>query len=1209
MGLWDRFPVTTGHALLVTRRHVASWFDATSEEQAELSDCIELARRAIEGKCPSVDGYNIGINVGTAAGQTVPHLHVHVIPRRTFDVAHPRGGVRHVIPGKGDYITEDVHVERVHEPLSAYASADLALDRPALIGSPETPLLPELIAHFDRAKRADLVVAFVLRSGIDSLEEALRGFLDRGGHLRLLTGDYLDVTDPDALTRLLDLVDSLRFDHESDVLEGACVGRIDLRVFESGGGLSFHPKAYLFHFSDRPVAFGEDPSGVAYVGSSNLTRTALSSGLEWNYSLLCDSDRVGFQRIASAFDELFFDPRTKPLTVDWIESYRQRRKASIDGGRISIAPPPDAPDPAPEPHEIQRDALIALEATRTDGNEAGLVVMATGLGKTWLAAFDVHRFGAQRTLFVAHRDEILRQALRTFRRIMPEAKLGVFTGTEKSPDADVLFASVQSLARTRHLQNFARSHFDYIVIDEFHHAAASTYRRLIDYFEPDFLLGLTATPERTDGGSLLALCGENLVFRCDLFEGIRRRPDRLVPFVYYGVPDHVNYASIPWRNNRFDPDELESHVATSARADNALDQWRKHGGSRTLGFCCSRRHADFMADHFRRAGVRAAAVHSGETSAPRSTALGQLRQGKLQCIFAVDILNEGVDLPEVDTVLMLRPTESRIVFLQQLGRGLRSANGKAHLTVVDYIGNHRSFKVKPQALLNLSPGDAAIQRALLAVAERRFDELELPPGCRVSYELEAREFLEAQLRTPTATQALVEWYQEFNERTGVRPRAIEAFHESLSPRSARKSHGSWLRFVGAQGGLSVAQEQVIRAADASAAFLEELERTRMERSFKMIVLLAMLRRDALPGSIPVDELVVTFREITRRSARITAEVLVDLEDDAKLHAYVLKNPIRAWCGQRSSDTGRYFQLEGSVFSSTFEVPEIMRADYQALVHELAEWRLADHFANTGPVGIHADVEIRCRVVNRARRTIFELPQRSLNRGIPVGDVELAIEDGSYVARFSSDSVDSVRRIGDAENFLPAIVRNWFGADAGERGKLQFVSFRRTNTVWSLHPLAPGEASKPEAIWASAAITQHPRGDDGAVLDATFEVDRASDEVAIVYHSRGGTRGSNSACNTEYAQGLEALLVSLKNLGMRLLDVRLDSKTVQGLPIEDRSLRLRGDRSYPLDLRGESNVGELRRAISHAQGNNPTRRIRLVLDREHPLLDSLFPASD
>jgi superfamily II DNA or RNA helicase len=369
----------------------------------------------------------------------------------------------------------------------------------------------------------------------------------------------------------------------------------------------------------------------------------------------------------------------------------------------------DAEPDSPTLREIQGEALAALEATRTAGHRAGLVVMATGLGKTWLAAFDASRAEYPRVLFVAHREEILTQARDVFRRVRPDARLGFFTATEKAVDADIVFATVQTLHR--HLGSFPAGTFQYVVVDEFHHASASTYRRVLTHFEPLFLLGLTATPDRMDGADLLALCGDNLVYRCDLVDGIERR--ELAPFRYWGVADTVDFAPIPWRNGRFDPDALEVAVATTERGDAAHREWLARAGHRTLAFCTSIRHAEFMAKHFRDLGVTAIALHSASVSGLRTRAVDQLERGDLQVLFTVDLFNEGVDLPTLDTILMLRPTESPVVFLQQLGRGLRVALGKEHLVVVDFVGNHRAFLAPLRTLISLRLGRTPTAEELL----------------------------------------------------------------------------------------------------------------------------------------------------------------------------------------------------------------------------------------------------------------------------------------------------------------------------------------------------------------------------------------------------------------------------------------------------------------------------------------------------------------
>ena len=586
VGIWDNFAVSDGHALLVPTRHVATWFDATDPERAELLKSIDIARNTI-ARMHSPDGFNIGFNVGQAAGQTVFHLHVHVIPRYRGDVPDPTGGVRNVIPGKANYLKD---------------KASLFDDFPhkrALVTGGDDPLLPHILAEIDLADRVDMAVAFVQRSGVRRVIEHLRDLLNRGGKLRFLTGDYMDITDPDAIAPILDLV-----------------GDKQLRVYESQR-TSFHPKAYLFY---RP-----DGVRTAYIGSSNLSESALEQGIEWNYRSTSSEGANEFAEIAGAFEELFSHQATHPIDEQWLNSYRDRRRPPSTALGIGL-PLEDALEP-PEPNQAQKAALAALLDSRARGNEAGLVVLATGLGKTWLSAFDSTSDDFHRVLFVAHREEILNQAIRTFRRIRPTASLGRYTGEEKTPSADVVFASIQTLGRATHLNRFDAAAFDYIVVDEFHHAAAVTYRRLIDHFTPKFLLGLTATPERTDGGDLLALCQENLVYRQDLMEGIRA--ELLCPFHYFGVPDEVDYKNIPWRSSRFDEKKLTEAVATNKRAENTLEQYSKRAGNRTLAFCCSQRHADFMANYFETSGVRARAVHSGPNSAPRAASLEHLDSGEL----------------------------------------------------------------------------------------------------------------------------------------------------------------------------------------------------------------------------------------------------------------------------------------------------------------------------------------------------------------------------------------------------------------------------------------------------------------------------------------------------------------------------------------------------------------------------------------------------
>ncbi len=1014
LALLDRYPVTEGHTLIVPQRHVATWFEATPEEHHALFDELEVAREIVTRK-HSPDGFNVGFNVGSAAGQTIPHLHIHLIPRYFGDAGDPTGGVRNVVPGKGNYLA------------SPQAMLEGVPHLDALVRGEDDPLLPHLVGHLGGAARMDAAVAFVLTSGVRRLEPHLLDLVGRGGRIRLLTGDYLDVTEPDALRHLLDI-------------QQVSPDAVELRVFHAGDR-SFHPKSYIF--------IDQRGNGLAFVGSSNLTEPALGGGLEWNYRVVSSMDHAGFTAVARAFEDLLVHPSTRYLDHAWIDEYAARREKAPT--RV-VEVVRETPEPPPVPHKVQSEALAALQRTRAEGNKAGLVVLATGLGKTWLSAFDSIGREFRRILFVAHREEILAQAMATFRRIRPQARLGHYSGAEKDPGADILFASVQTLSRKSHLERFAAADFDYIVVDEFHHAHARTYRRLIEYFAPKFLLGLTATPERTDGGDLLALCGENLVYRCDLAEGIRR--GLLCPFHYFGVPDDVDYRNIPWRSTRFDPEALTNAVATTARAENALQQLRTRGGKRTLAFCCSTRHADYMAAFFHESGLRAVAVHSEPSSAPRAKSLEMLERGDLDVVVAVDMFNEGVDLPNIDTVMMLRPTESRILWLQQLGRGLRKADRKPHLNVIDYIGNHRTFLLKPQTLLGLGSGDWEVAQALERLAA---GQLELPPGCEVTYELKTVDILRGLLRIRDP-EPLRAFYEDFKDRHGLRPTASEASHEGYNLRALRKSHGSWLGFVHSEGDLDKHQEA---AYQSCRVFLEALESTEMNKSYKMLVLLAMLNTDRFPEGIEIHDLMAAVRHICERSARLRADVGPALDDDAALRRLLEVNPIAAWTGGRGTGGTVFFRYEEARFTATLTLTNESRGAVQELTRELVEWRLAEYLLRPGGVDPGA-ILIKVNHV-QGRPNLLPL-LRDRYPQIPTGPTPVLVNGEELELDFVKVAVNVARRRPGGPNELPAILRGWFGPDAGLPGTNHRVELLEEGGRFVLRPFAPRADDLKLELW-------------------------------------------------------------------------------------------------------------------------------------------------
>ncbi len=843
--------VRRGAGLAVApRRHAARWRDLSEDERASLAAWIAPAQDLLEKG---------GAAAPVALIETGGHAHLRIEPPMAA-------------PG----------------PLP-----DIPHARP-LISGDDDALLSHLVPWIDNAKAVDLSVSFLMVSGVELVLPHLRDLLNRGGRLRLLTGDYLDVTEPAAL-RLVNDLDGDRHPH----------------VFRTNR-IPFHPKAWMFDFGDG--------SGALIVGSSNLSRQALTRGVEWNLRHFGQRGAAPLRAARDAFEALLGRPEVTDLDEDWIDAYEARRATP----RPAMTGAPDEPAAkAPAPHRVQIEALDALEGTRAEGYRAGLVVLATGLGKTYLAAFDSLSAEAERVLFVAHREEILTQATAAFRSVRPRARIGRFGGGQKDFGADILFASVQTLSRASNLGQFASDAFDYIVVDEFHHAAAATYRRVIDHFTPGFLLGLTATPDRRDHGDILGLCEENLVYECGLWSGIDR--ELLSPFRYFGVPDPVEYSSIPWRAGRFDEEELTKAVATRVRAENALEQLDKHGGSRTLGFCVSRRHADFMAEFAREKGLRAAAVHSGEGSQPRSSSLNALEDGHLDIIFAVDMFNEGVDLPSVDTVLMLRPTESPVIWLQQLGRGLRRAAGKTHLAVVDFIGNHRAFLNKARTLLRAGAGEAALRMALHAV---RIGEFDWPTGCEVKYELAALDILEALIPRPRPAEELASFYLEFRARRGRRPTASEMENENEKFNPGRAGDSGWLGFVAEMGDLNQAE----RAAwEARRDVLREIEKTPMTKSYKMLVLRAMIECGEFPGRIEVAKLTERVARLARRNPLIMADLTPDPDKPERLRGTLENHPLK------NLAKTQWFELDGDTFATTFG--EDGREALAGLASELVDWRL------------------------------------------------------------------------------------------------------------------------------------------------------------------------------------------------------------------------------------------------------------------------------
>lgn len=801
-----------------------------------------------------------------------------------------------------------------------------------LITGGEDPFLPALLDGINSAIQIHITVAFIRQSGFALIKEALKDALDRHARVRILTGDYLQITDPQALRSLLLLQEA-----------GA-----DVRIFECQGKQSFHMKAYIFIGKESGQQWGK-----AFVGSSNITQSALQDGLEWNLRVDWRENTIRFQEIIEKYDRLFNSAHALVLNHQWVDNYQLRVASQLE--KAPVVPGADEILPPPTPYPVQQEALHALSDTRDKGYKRGLVVMATGLGKTWLAAFDSLQMNSKRVLFVAHREEILDQAEATFVRIRPDAKIGRYTGKKRELGVDMLFASVQTLGKARHLEQFAQDYFDYAIVDEFHHAAARTYRQLIHRFKPRFLLGLTATPDRTDQADILSLCDDNLVFSRDLYDGINAR--LLCPFHYYGFGDEtVHYDEIPWRNGRFDPDRLVNQLATQARAKHALETWREHHQKRTLAFCVSHLHADFMAGYFSNRGIKSVSVHS-ESTVRRNQALRMLRSGEVEIIFSVDLFNEGIDVPAIDTVLMLRPTESKILFLQQLGRGLRQSpeTQKEKLVVMDFIGNHISFFRKPEALFRIGITNQDRKGFLKKVQD---GNLLLPAGCYVNYDLQAINFM-AKL-TETRADAQVDLYLSLRETMGRRPTLSEFHGAGGNLKTIRQEADHWLGFVNDQDDLTTTERQCV---ENHGAFFNELEMTSLTKSFKMILIEALLEMDGFRRPVRTEALSLQSYEILRRRRAL----LVDLPDDyqqhetlsgnmpTRWHRYWQKNPINAWTGGNLNSRQGCFRIEDDRFIFQQQIRSDLLETFEILVQEIVDYRFLQYEAR---LDNRKDIEVK-----------------------------------------------------------------------------------------------------------------------------------------------------------------------------------------------------------------------------------------------------------
>ena len=663
-------------------RVVQRAIEAIGEDRRSVSGA-ELARRIVDLICASTPGGALDQERPIPQAEILRSIVGHLPDGRRESIEHP------LIP---------------------------LLDTTLLTNAPGEPRVgSQVLAEIHSADRVDVVMAFIRRTGIAPLIPALRAHCQAGRELRILTTTYTGSTEQRALDQLRDLGGEVRVSYDTS-------------------STRLHAKAWLFY---RSSGFS-----TAYIGSSNLTHSAQVVGLEWNVRVSGARNAGVIDKVSAVFESYWNNADFRPYDR---EEFLERTKVEPSGALHTFIP---ATELRPEP--FQERLLEQLVLSRQQGHHRNLLAAATGTGKTVMAALDYaalrENLPRSRLLFVAHREEILNQSLATFRQALSDWTFGeLWVGGRRPRVFDHVFASIQSL-NAAGLAHLEPDHFDVVIVDEFHHAAADSYRRLLEHVRPVELLGLTATPERSDGLPILEWFDGRIAAELRLWDAIDQQ--RLTPFSYFGIHDGLDLREIPWRRGRgYDVAGLSNLVTgNDALAHLVLKELERRVADvtkiRVLGFCVSIEHARFMARAFSAAGVPSVAIWADTPDEERRAALRDLAARRVRIVFSVDLFNEGIDVPTVDTLLMLRPTDSATLFIQQLGRGLRKTRDKSACTVLDFVGHHRKefrFDRRFRALLGGTRKDLTEQVA----AGFPF----LPAGCHMELDRIAADIVLSSIRS------------------------------------------------------------------------------------------------------------------------------------------------------------------------------------------------------------------------------------------------------------------------------------------------------------------------------------------------------------------------------------------------------------------------------------------------------------------------------
>lgn len=527
-------------------------------------------------------------------------------------------------------------------------------------------LLVELLQELQTCKRFYFAIAFITQSGLICLKECLKLLQEKNITGDILTTDYLYFNQPKALQELQQYPN------------------LNIRIYTKE---NFHIKGYIFEQNDYYTLI---------VGSNNLTQTALKANKEWSLKINSLTNGALINNTLSQFQQMWQE--AQPLTDIWLKQYATKYHSLQKLKREFAAAQENISTNDITPNKMQQEALKALAKLQQNNKHKTLLISATGTGKTYLSAFAVKKANPKRLLFLAHREQILKQACKTFAKIIPDIQYGILSANHKDFHKPYLFSTINMLSKEENLTQFTPTHFDYIIIDETHRAGASSYLKILNYFQPQFLLGMTATPERTDGFDIYQLFDHNIAYEIRLNQAMQE--NLLCPFHYFGITD------ITVNNQEINDNSTFNDLTTDARVTHIINQSQYYGFSgerlRGLIFCSQIEEAQILSQKFNERGFNTIALSSKDSQETRTNAIHKLEQKKrstgLDYIFTVDIMNEGIDIPAINQIIMLRPTKSAIIFVQQLGRGLRKYPQKDYVVILDFIGNYQNNFMIPIAL-------------------------------------------------------------------------------------------------------------------------------------------------------------------------------------------------------------------------------------------------------------------------------------------------------------------------------------------------------------------------------------------------------------------------------------------------------------------------------------------------------------------------------